>query len=167
MFEGNDSVRGGYSEGQKIAAVLYLHRISDIRFSGIARRNFNTFRKLCGERTLKNVCIVTTMWEQEDSGALRRQQEEKEKEIAQGAQFFKPALDEGAKMMRHDGTRACAERILRSIISRDEEPGKLRVQVELIDEEKQLDQTQVGSDLKQRLQEKLKEQAKELKLTVH
>ena len=39
-----------------------MHRISDFRVGGIAKRNFNMFRKLCGDETLRNVVIVTNMW---------------------------------------------------------------------------------------------------------
>ena len=43
-----------YEEGSKLARVIYVHRISDRRFSGIASRNFKIFRELCGEMSLKN-----------------------------------------------------------------------------------------------------------------
>ncbi|KAF9259473.1 hypothetical protein L218DRAFT_947600 [Marasmius fiardii PR-910] len=60
-----------YEEGHKLTGVIYLHRISDLRMGGIARRNFNMFKELCGESSLKNVAIVTNMW-----GQMKRHQKE-------------------------------------------------------------------------------------------
>jgi hypothetical protein len=51
-----------YENGKKLAGVIYIHRISDIRMSGISTRNFNMFRQLCGDSTLKNVVMLTNMW---------------------------------------------------------------------------------------------------------
>ena len=57
-----------YEEGSKLAGVIYVHRISDRRFSGIAGRNFKIFRELCGETSLKNVVLVTNMWSEVSRG---------------------------------------------------------------------------------------------------
>ena len=48
--------------GFKLAGVIYIYRISDNRFTGITRRNFEIFRGLCGDETLKNVILVINMW---------------------------------------------------------------------------------------------------------
>ena len=79
-----------YEKGSKLAGVIYTHRISDKRFTGIAGRNFKIFRELCGETNLKNVVLVTNMWGEvpHEVGKAR------EKELA--SVFLKPALDKGA-----------------------------------------------------------------------
>ena len=51
-----------YENGSKLAGVIYIHRISDKRFTGMAGRNFKMFRELCGDSSLKNVILVTNMW---------------------------------------------------------------------------------------------------------
>lgn len=41
--------------------IIYLHRITDVRMSGSARRNLLMFKHLCGDEYLKKVILVTTM----------------------------------------------------------------------------------------------------------
>ena len=77
--------------------------------TGVATRNFRIFRELCGASTLKNVVIVTNMWGAVtlEAGAAR------ERGLASDEAFFKPALDKGAQMMRHDHTVDSAQTIIR------------------------------------------------------
>jgi len=83
-----------YERGIKLSGVLYFHRISDNKMGGVSRRNFNMFRKLCGEETLRNVLIVTTMW-----GIVPvPQAEAREKELASDDLLFKSVIDKGARM---------------------------------------------------------------------
>lgn len=156
-----------YNDGRKLAGVIYLHRISDNRMGGIARRNFLTFRKLCGENSLKNVLIVTTMWTVDKSSPTRQAEERREAQLAAGDDFFKPALDKGARMVRHDGTATSALDILRMIVNTQapKPTVPLHVQTELVDEKKPLMQTEVGQGLHQYLQEKAKEHQKEVQQT--
>ncbi|KAF7327942.1 GTP-binding protein A [Mycena kentingensis (nom. inval.)] len=104
-----------YESGKKLTGVIYIHRISDNRMGGIAMRNFRMFRQLCGDTTLKNVVIVTTMWAQIDPalGAAR------ESELITSDKFFKPVLDKGAQIVRHEAdTVASAHAVLKRKISR-------------------------------------------------
>ena len=103
------------------------------------------FRKLCGERTLKNVVIVTNMW-----GAVdRRVGERREAELSRGKDFFKPALEKSAQMARHENTVLSAQGILRLILNNH--PLPLRIQVELVDEHKGVSNTDAGGELNQEL----------------
>ena len=123
-----------------MSGILYLHRISDPRMGGISRRNFNMFRKLCGDETLKNVLIVTTMWGLVDPQVG----EAREEQLKTYDTFFKPVLDKGAQMARHDNTRQCAQDLVRMIMNR---PQALRIQRELVDERKDITETLVGEEL--------------------
>lgn len=122
-----------------------MHRISDFRMTGISRRNFSMFRKLCGDETLKNVVIVTNMWGEvtPEKGAAR------ELELRTDALLFKPVIDKGAEMVRHDGTRRAAEAIIRHLV--DNPPQVLRIQRELVDEHKDITQTAAGVELDREL----------------
>ena len=99
-----------YENGSKLSGVIYLHRISDERFTGIAERNFKAFRKLCGDSTLKNVVIVTNMWGEVvwDVGKAR------EKGLIDS--FLKPFLDKGGQLASHHNTAQCAHDIIRFIM---------------------------------------------------
>ncbi|KAJ3556344.1 hypothetical protein NM688_g2081 [Phlebia brevispora] len=51
-----------YRKNTKLHGIIFMQRISDVKMSGISRRNFGMIRSLCGDNTLKNVIIVTNMW---------------------------------------------------------------------------------------------------------
>ncbi|TFY75959.1 hypothetical protein EWM64_g8053 [Hericium alpestre] len=102
-----------YEEGTKLAGVIYMHRIMDVKAGGISRRNFSLFRALCGDASLKNVAIVTNFWDQvERDVGERREAELRSKDI-----FFKPVLDKGASMLRHEGTLQSAHAIMRHFVN--------------------------------------------------
>ena len=145
-----------YKDGHKLSGVIYMQRISDFRMTGISRRNFQLFRKLCGEDTLKNVVIVTNMWSEVNAArGLAR-----EDELASDPMFFKPALDKGAKMMRHDNTHHSAVTILLQLIPNKPEP--LLLQTELILEAKDIAETAVGGELARNLEEQKQKYVEEL-----
>lgn len=115
------------------------------------------FRSLCGDETLKNVVIVTTMWGDvaPEKGASREEQLKSEEK------FFKPAIDNGAKMVRHDNTSERAREIIWDIVqSNSAEP--LRIQRELVNEGKDITETSAGQRLDQNLAAKVEKYGKEL-----
>ncbi|KAK6997388.1 GTP-binding protein A [Favolaschia claudopus] len=127
-----------YKHGMRLAGIIYMHRISDNRMGGVARRHFKMFRELCGESTLKNVAIVTSMWGQDDL-----QTEEAREEL-----------------MRHYRTTECAHAILHSLFGN--RPRALQIQRELVDEHKDISQTAAGEELNRETAAKIKRQAEEL-----
>ena len=130
-----------YQNGKKLAGVIYIHRISDFRMGGISTRNFKMFRELCGDSTLKNVVLVTNMW-----GEVSKEVgEAREAELAREDIFFKPVMEKGARLLRHDNTVESTQEILRSIIGN--QPRSLRIQRELVDEKKDISQTAAGAEL--------------------
>ena len=126
-----------------------MYRISDVRMGGTSRRNFRLFRELCGKESLRNVLIVTTMW----SGVDPNIGETREQELAMSDDLFKPVLDEGGQLVRHDGREESAQGILRRLIHNDGVP--LRIQRELVDEGKLLADTAAGTELSNQLTERL------------
>ncbi|KAI0091154.1 hypothetical protein BDY19DRAFT_862471, partial [Irpex rosettiformis] len=138
-----------YEAGRLLAGILYMHRITDRRVGGVAKRNFSVFRKLCGESTLKNAIIVTNMWTPNASEVVAAEEEGRERELASKELFFKRALDCGARMARHDNTTQSAHSIIRQFFVH--KPQALLVQRELVDEKKQLVNTDAGSHMKDEL----------------
>ena len=114
-----------HKSGKLLAGIVYMHRISDNRMGGIALRNFKMFRHLCGDDSLQNLLIVTNMWGQVDQGLG----ETREQELATKSVFYKPALDKGARLARHDGTEESGKAILRALCER--KPRVLQIQHEL------------------------------------
>ncbi|KAI0080925.1 hypothetical protein K474DRAFT_1768932 [Panus rudis PR-1116 ss-1] len=146
-----------YEEGKHLNGVLFFHRISDFRVGGISRRNIEMFRSLCGDTNMGNVAIVTNMWGEIDF----TKGEAREKELREGDLFFKPALDHGASLLRHDGTTESAENILRSLIYKDH--FVLQLQRELIIERKDVAHTTAGLVLDRELTEQAEKYEKEMK----
>ncbi|KAF9789658.1 P-loop containing nucleoside triphosphate hydrolase protein [Thelephora terrestris] len=134
--------------GSKLAGVIYVHRISDKRFNGIAGRNFKIFRELCGESNLKNVILATNMWDEvpHEVGKAR------ERELA--SVFLKPALDKGAQMACHHNTEQSAHDIIRRIMNNH--PVILQIQRELVDESKDIANTAAGEAINVELTEEKK-----------
>ncbi|KAF9465619.1 hypothetical protein BDZ94DRAFT_1346171 [Collybia nuda] len=151
----SDFLAKQYSQGVKLAGIIYMHRISDFRMGGISTRNFKMFRSLCGDTTLKNVVIVTNMWGE----VCREIGEAREFELANDGLFFKPVLDKQARMVRHDNTMASAQFIIG--LFRKNDPKALQIQVEIIDEGKDNSQTAAAQLLNQELIEQVRKQEEE------
>ena len=144
-----------YENGSKLAGVIYIHRISDKRFTGMAGRNFKMFRELCGDSSLKNVILVTNMWG-EVSEAVG---ETREQELT--TNFFKQVLDKGAQLARHHNTTQSAHDIIRRIMKN--KPAPLKIQVELVDEHKDIIDTAAGEAINKELNELIRRHQAELK----
>lgn len=129
-----------------LAGLIYMHRISDTRMGGTARRNLRMFHKLCGQDSLKNVVIVTTMWDK----ATPEDGERRERELVSSETLFKPLLDEGAVMRRHDGTRASALRIIDYLL-RIQDHANTQIVHELLYEQKTLEETAAGTEIQAEL----------------
>ena len=133
-----------YEAGSRLAGVIYMHRISDRRFTGISGRNFEMFRKLCGDSALKNAILVTNMWGEVPRGVG----EAREQELI--TKIFKPALDKKAQHARHYNTAGSAHNIIRRIMNN--KPIALQIQRERIDERKDIIDTAAGKELTEQSQ---------------
>ncbi|TLD22138.1 hypothetical protein PspLS_08118 [Pyricularia sp. CBS 133598] len=137
-----------YAQNVFIHGILYLHRITDNRVSGSAKRNFEMFRALCGEASYANVSLITTMWT--DKG--RKDQLRREAELRRDPKFFGSIISGGASLLRHGEygndplqLRDSALSIVRQLIIQCR-PGPivLLIQHELVEEKKVLDDTSAG-----------------------
>lgn len=135
--------------------MIFVHRISDFRMGGISLKNFRTFRKLCGEQTLRNVVILTNMWSQVDVTVG----EQRENELSSQDEFFKPALDKGAMMMRHDGTLQSAREVVSYILSN--RPQALQIQREMVEENRDVAETSAADEMDRALHEQQEHQKEE------
>jgi hypothetical protein len=127
--------RSRYRNGIKLHGVLYLHRISDNRMDGIARRDFGMFKHLVGENNFKNVIIVTTMWDRTPHQYGINNVEQ----LRTDPSLFKPVLDRGAPMMHHLKIPETAQEIVQRIMTNN--PLPLEIQIELVDQSKDISQT--------------------------
>jgi hypothetical protein len=146
-------MKDNYDEGLLLSGIIYLHRITDIRMEGPSLKNLRMMKKLCGENSLANVVLATTMWEKvtEEAGT-RREEELKQK-------FWKDMIDCGSTVRRIMTGRADdARALIKSMLKN--RPTSTRLQEELRDG-KPLIQTEAGLEIRDelaRLEQKLKEE---------
>jgi hypothetical protein len=104
------------------------------------------FENLCGKNPLKSVVIVTTMWsliEDEKIGQSREQ------ELTSDMDFFRPIIQQGARLERHKDTKESAQSIIRLLLTQSPEKEKLDIQIEMVDEKLRLDETKAAAQLMQ------------------
>ena len=85
--------------------------------------------------------------------------EARERELS--SKFFRPALDQGAQMVRHYNTTQSAQDIVRKIMGN--QAVALQIQRELVDERKDIIDTTAGGSIKTELQEQITQHQAELR----
>ena len=126
--------------------------------SGIARKNFNMFRKLCGDTALQNVVIVTNMWGEVDA----QTGDAREAELVGEDIFFKPVIEKGARMARHKDTVPSAKAIIRLVL--DNHPMPLRIQEELVNEHIDISETGAGEELNREINAQIRKNKEDMRM---
>ena len=88
--------------------------------------------------------------------------EAREQELMTQDIFFKPVLEKGALLERHENTAASAYKILRTII--DNHPLSLQIQRELVDQKMDISQTAAGEELNKELKEQMEKHRREMRM---
>jgi ParB-like chromosome segregation protein Spo0J len=130
-----------YAGGRQLTAILYLHRITDPRMSGSNMRNLVMFRKLIGDDLLRNVVLVTTMWD--SIGQV--QGAEREGALLATPDFWGIMVRNGSSVARFGGTKEGACSIIESQLSKTK--STLNIQREMIDDGLQLKDTEAGKEV--------------------
>jgi hypothetical protein len=153
-------LRDQYESANKLAGIIYLHGINHPRVEGSALRNLKMFRELCGLDALKNIILVTTFW----SDTEQLTGERREEELATKEAFWGGMLERGSRMARFTD-KASGQDILRSLV--DLPPKPLKIQKELVEDDKALVDTgagQIVNDELIRLEAKHKEDMVQLQV---
>jgi hypothetical protein len=147
-----------YEDNVKLAGIVYLQRIEDTRLGGAAMKNLRMFKKLCGDNSLASVVLATTRWRHDEMEEGIR----KEKELCTNAKMWKRMIDFGSKVMRQDRDEHSAGEILQYLIQR-KKPVTLDIQVELVDNNKTLNETGAGQELHAELEKQKANYEKQLR----
>lgn len=149
-----------YSNSIKLHGIIYLHRITDPRMQGSAKRNLIMFKKLCGVDALKNVVLATTMWER----VIEADGVERERQLSVTQDFWGYMLDKGSQIHRHYNDRNSAVRLIESLIANRVAQPKvvLDIQAQMVDHGKDLVDTAAGQALDDEISEERKRFAKEI-----
>ncbi|KAK3325120.1 hypothetical protein B0H66DRAFT_615568 [Apodospora peruviana] len=130
--------------GARFGGVVYLHRITDSRMAGSGLKNLRILRKVCGPESYGGIVLVTNMWG-EINGHERGTRMAKQREVElQKPEFWGPMIERGSRMVRHDGTKESAMKIVQSLVDKDAHCVPLDIQRELAIENKPLSETQAG-----------------------
>jgi hypothetical protein len=146
-----------YTKELRLAGIIYLHRIADVRMEGSALKNLKMFRKLCGDEPLKNVLLATSFWENVDAEVGNR----REKELISVPEFWGDMVEYGSKVVRFNGSARSALDIVKQFF--DRATITLKIQDELVNEGKKLVDTAAGSTLNEELLALQKKHSDELK----
>jgi exonuclease VII small subunit len=141
-----------YEKDIKLAGIIYLHRITDNRMGGTPHRNLHMFEELCGDQAVKNVVLVTTMWDRGKTDPKIFNQREKEL----FNYYWKTMINYGASTARFDNSAASVWNIIDPIL-KQHETEVLLLQEELVDLKRALNETQAGRALYSELQRLLAE----------
>ncbi|KAG9312299.1 P-loop containing nucleoside triphosphate hydrolase protein [Chiua virens] len=142
----------------KLNGIIYLHRITDNRMTGSAYKNLQMFGQLCGDIPLPRVHLVTTMWDiVKDKNMAERREAELKRE------FWKQLLDGGASAFKFNNLPQSAQVIIDPLLDATKGREELLLQEELVEQQKNLNETAAAKVLYSRLQKLLAEQKKMLK----
>lgn len=146
-----------YQRSSRLVGLVYVHRISDTRAGRSSQRNMRMFRKLFGDDSMKSVVILTTMWDNvtEEEGEIR------ERQLKSSDDAFKPLLDNGATMMRHDRTLRSADEVINYLLEKDT-TAIPQISREMFEENKSIKDTAAGTELRREAREIMKKHKQEL-----
>jgi hypothetical protein len=143
-----------------LGGVIYLHDISQDRFSGTARRNLDMFSHLCGEAALDKVVLVTSKWGRH-SGRDFVAREKELRTLHWQTILPSPGKPKGAHVMRlaHEEESKSAWKIVRHILveldkrlSHKTLDDVLQIQDELVRKKKSVPETEAARRLREQLQ---------------
>ncbi|KAI6006461.1 P-loop containing nucleoside triphosphate hydrolase protein [Pisolithus marmoratus] len=122
-----------YSEETLLSAILYFHRISDNRMAGTPLRNLRIFQKLCGNKAMSRVVLVTTMWDEVDEYVGNERLEELK------GNYWKQMIALGSRTYCYQNTYESSRQLLSQLVGR--KPFKVSLQNEMVDHGQKLQHT--------------------------
>ncbi|KXN82480.1 hypothetical protein AN958_02490 [Leucoagaricus sp. SymC.cos] len=157
----NKWLTDNYQNHVRLSGIMYLHRITDNRVGGSVCRMLRTFGKLVGDDAMKNVVLVSTMWEKVDP----KVGEDREKELVDI--FWSTMIEKGSKTVRLEhSTFTDAWRLVHELIEEASAAEKLQLQKEIEDLKTDLRETEAGKSLYTSFQKLLADQRAFLKTLI-
>jgi hypothetical protein len=113
-----------------VGGVVYLHRITDRRFTGCSRMSLNILMAMCGERFFPHIVLASTMWNGLPSDRAVAEAEACEYELFDS--FWADMLRKGAMPMRYMGSRESGQVIIKAVLATHSAP-LMSLEIELQD----------------------------------
>lgn len=147
-----------YSNKVLLHGIIYLHRITDVRMQGSAKKNLLMFKKLCGNEALQQVVLTTTMWDK----VPHREAEDREKQLVNTPEYWGFMVSKGSTVYRHNNTVESAIRIIEKL-ARGSCTVTLDIQNQMVNQKQDLSQTAAGRELEGEIIKERQKWAAELK----
>ncbi|KAK6358331.1 hypothetical protein TWF730_007677 [Orbilia blumenaviensis] len=125
-----------YNSARPLTGIIYVHDVSKEKMGGTSHKSLRTFQKLVGEQSMQNIVLVTTHWRRFFNG----DQVKREQELQQT--FWGYMIRLGSKILRHDGSRKSAERIVKEIL--DRKPVVVKIVDEMVNKKMKFGDTDAG-----------------------
>ncbi|OAL48586.1 hypothetical protein IQ07DRAFT_542138, partial [Pyrenochaeta sp. DS3sAY3a] len=101
-----------------IAGVIYMHPITNKRFTGSDRRILDIFNAICGENFAPHMVLCTTMWNTLPKAMVAAEAAVREQKLCESPEFWAPLINQGARHMRFTGDENSGRAIIEHILSR-------------------------------------------------
>jgi len=141
-----------YDADMTLGGVIYLHDISQTRMLGTTRKNFDMFRKLCGDGAAASVILGTTKWGEVHSEVGER----REGQLINT--YWREMTDRKSRVRRFDNTHKSAWDIVYCILDTLGRSEMLQIQNELVNLQEIIPETEAGKTLRYTLQQLLEMQ---------
>ena len=153
-----DWMKDAYGERQ-FSGLIYLHDISGARMTGSILKNLRMFRRLCGEENLRNVILVTTKWgiTPMNDAILR------ERELCSDRGYWGLMINAGSMVRRFNNTEASARSLVEELLHTGNKSFTPRLQREVVEEGKNLSQTDAGAFIEEALARQAEVHKEEMK----
>lgn len=136
-----------YSDNIQLTGIIYLHRILDVRLGGTAMRNLRMFKKLVGQDNLGSIILATTFWGSVDNMIGI----ERENQLMTTDEFWGGMIKKGSWVFRHDQQHISGQQIISYLLDRNQR-STYRIQREMVDQRKTLDQTAAGAEVQEQVE---------------
>ncbi|KAM7194162.1 GTPase IMAP family member 4 [Naviculisporaceae sp. PSN 640] len=111
----------GHIKKNQLDGIVLLQPITAHRVGGSERKRTRLLKNILGEDAYQHVIIATTMWEQ-----IKDKDDMKERLKGRCEDLWNDMLARGTRIVNHDNNRESAHKIIRMIIARSENAGKLK-----------------------------------------
>ncbi|KAI5995164.1 P-loop containing nucleoside triphosphate hydrolase protein [Pisolithus albus] len=132
----SDWLNKTYQQGTLLSGILYFHRISDNRMAGTPLKNLRVFQKLCGDKAMSQVILVTTMWDEVDESVGNERLEELE------GSYWKVMIAQGSTTYCYRNTQESSRELLSQLVERKRR--EVRLQKQMANKNLELSETDAG-----------------------
>jgi hypothetical protein len=112
----------------EIAGIVYLHQITDIRFTGASRMHLKILKAMCGQNFFPHIVLSSTMWDRLSDDCAYTEAETREKELVSSPDIWETMIRNGSKYMRYTGSQESGNSMIYHLLAKQGPPSMAIVQ---------------------------------------